>query len=84
MSNHVLKQNSKVLQNIFGKVDELKYFNKLFAQHLDPDIAKHCQIAKFEKNCLFAIVDNGSWATQLRFHIPDLMTKLKRCSGLKI
>lgn len=78
MSNHVLKQDSKSLQGLMSRLDELQRLNTLLGEHLEVEIAKHCQVVKFEKNCLFVIVDNGSWATQLRFQIPELMTKLRQ------
>jgi hypothetical protein len=85
MANHILKNENKILQGLIGKLDELRRFNTLLTEHLnDTDIAKHCQVVKFdEKKCLIVIVDNGSWATQLRFHIPDLMTKLRKQQGLE-
>lgn len=83
MVNHILKNDSKILQGIMGKLNELERFNRLFAQYLGAEAAKHCQVAKLEKNCLFVIVDNGNWATQLRFHIPDLMVQLRKHPGLE-
>lgn len=77
MPTHILVNDSKILQTIIKKVDELNYFYSLLSKQLDPLIARHCQVTKFEKNCLFILVDNGSWATQLRFQIPDLMAKLR-------
>ena len=78
MTNHILTHGTKVLDELISKANRLKHFNSLLAMHLEMEIAKHCQVAKFEDNCLFVLTDNGSWATQLRFHIPDLMVKLRK------
>ncbi len=78
MSNHILKHQNKILQNIMNKIDELKNLNQIFAENLEPHIVKHCEVVKFEKNCLFVIVENGNWTTQLRFQIPDLIKKLQK------
>lgn len=60
-----------------SRVDDLKKLNQIFAENLESHIAKHCEVVKFEKNCLFVIVENGNWTTQLRFQIPDLIKKLQ-------
>ncbi len=78
MPNHILKQDNKALQTLLGRVNQLKEWNRLFAEYLEPEIAKHCEIVNYEKNCFIVIVENGSYATQLRFQIPDLMAKLKQ------
>lgn len=83
MANHVLKHENKLLLNLLGKLDELKKYNQLFGQYLESPIAQHAQVVKFEKNCLFVIVDNGHWATQLRFSIPDLILQLREHPGLE-
>ncbi|MHB1948120.1 MAG: DUF721 domain-containing protein [Gammaproteobacteria bacterium] len=83
MTHHVLKHENKSLQGLMGQLNELQELNALLTEHLDPEIAKHCQVVKFEKNCLFVIVDNGNWATQLRFNIPDVMARLRQTTKLK-
>ena len=77
MTNHVLKHEGKLLQNILSKVGVLKQLNEQLTRHLDPELAKHCQIAKIDKDCLIVLVDSSNWATQLRFYIPDLLPKLR-------
>lgn len=84
MSEHILKNDNKTLQNLIYHLDELKEFNSLLARHIaEPEIAKHCHIVKFDRNCLIVVVDNGNWATQLRFHIPELMVKLRQYPRLE-
>lgn len=82
MTNHVLKHHNKALQSILLKVEQLRELNQLFAQHLPAETIKHCEIVKFEKNCLFVLVDSGNWTTQLRFQIPELMEKLRKHPSL--
>lgn len=77
MTNHALTHHNKALQTILLRVDQLRELNRLVAEHLPTEMIKHCEVIKLEKNCLFVLVTSGSWATQLRFHIPELMKKLK-------
>lgn len=83
MTFHVLKQDSKTLQTLMGKLAVLEQIHSLLLAHLEPELGRHCQVAKFEKNCLFVIVENGNWATQLRFQVPDLMAKLRLQPGFE-
>jgi len=77
MTNHVLKHEGRQLRTLLSKVDELKQLNDQFSRHLDPELAKHCQAIKVDRDCLIVLVDNSNWATRLRFYIPDLLPKLK-------
>lgn len=83
MTNHILKQDSQTLLSILAKVNELKQFKEIILLYLEPALSEHCQIIKFEKNCLFVLVENGHWATQLRFQIPSLLPQLKSHDTLK-
>lgn len=80
---HALKQESKLLQHILSKLDVLQKYHQFLTRYLEPEVAKHCEVAKFDKNCLIVIVDNGNWATQLRFQIPELLVNLRRHPGLE-
>ncbi len=83
MTKHILNNDGKVLQAILARVAELKQLNTLFAEHLEPVLAKHCQVVNIDQGCLIVIVDNGSWATQLRFQIPNVLSKLRNHAHLQ-
>lgn len=70
---------SSVLQNLLSKTKELQYLNKIFAFCLERNLAKHCRIAKIdtENRTLHVVVDNPTWATKLRYTIPDILKNLK-------
>lgn len=78
MVNHILKQDSKGLSGLFKNVERLRELNQLFAQHVDKGLASHCSIVNITNGSLIIIADNGSWTTQLRFHIPDLLEKFRQ------
>jgi hypothetical protein len=83
MTQHILQNDSKIICSLLAKVNFLRELNTLFSRYIDAEFAKHCQVVKYEKNCLFVLVPNGHWTTQLRFQIPDLMEKLKKHVELK-
>jgi hypothetical protein len=83
MTSHILKHEGKALGNLLKKVGQLDEFNHIFAQYIDSNLAAHCRIANLQNNCLIVVVDNGAWATQLRFHIPDLLAQLRQHPGLE-
>lgn len=78
MTYHILKSEGKTLAEIYSRLESLKKLQALFAQYVDPLVAKHCSPTLIEKDCLILIADNGHWATQMRFHIPDLLANLRK------
>ena len=72
-------------QSILGfiqkKVVQLKQLNEIWQQNF-PDLAQHSRIANFREGCLVIEVDNGAWATRLRYIIPDLIKKLGKLNAL--
>jgi hypothetical protein len=75
---HVLQQDSQILQTLLEKLKQLQQLDALLAEHLDPRLASHCQVATLENNCLIVITDNAIWATQFRFQAPTLLPKLRQ------
>jgi hypothetical protein len=73
---HVLQQDSAVLESLLQKLRYLKDLQTVITQYLDTKLASHCQVANMEMNKLTVITDSALWATQFRFQIPALLTKL--------
>jgi hypothetical protein len=77
MANHILENNNQILNGLFHKLRNIRHLHSLLVAHLEPYLAEQCRVIKFEKNCLFVMTENGSWATRLRFQIPQLMAALR-------
>jgi hypothetical protein len=75
---HVLQQDSKVFSALIGKLKQHKQLQQILIEYLEPKLATHCEIANHENNCLIVLTDSALWATQFRFQIPELLTKLKQ------
>ena len=75
---HVLQQDSKILGPLLHKINQLKQWNVILAQHIDPKLAQHCFIANYEENQLIIYTQHAVWATQCRFQIPVLTSILRK------
>lgn len=64
-------------KKLVEKANQLTQLNRLFKSLIDPNLAKHCNLAKLEKDQLSVIADNAAWATKLRFSIPDILKNLR-------
>lgn len=76
--NAYLRIESKSLNMIVAKVQELAALNQKLALYLEPEISNYCQVANRQGNRLILIAANGSIATQLRFQGIDLVRKFKK------
>jgi len=75
--NQILTNKNSSLAKMIKKTVSLQDLNRLFQNILNNDLSKHCQIAKLSKNTLTIIVDNASWATNLRYGLPDIIKLLR-------
>lgn len=80
---HVLQQDSQVLGSLLDKLSHLKHLNKILSDQLDPKLVTHCQVANYENTLLVILTHNAIWATQFRFQIPQLVTKLRQYPEFK-
>jgi hypothetical protein len=72
----ILTANKNITQ-LIKKSLSLQTLNHLFQELLSSDLSKHCQIAQKTKDSLVIVVDNASWATNLRYAIPDIIKTLR-------
>ena len=77
----ILQQSKNELADLINKVNQLQELNQHLQNILDPKLAKHCQVANFDKSTLVLVVDNSNWATRIRYMIPDLIAQLKQISA---
>lgn len=62
---------------VIKKTALLQQLNHIFHNTLNTELDSHCQIAKQTKEATILIVDNASWATNLRYTIPDIIKTLR-------
>ena len=61
------------------QLEELSY---KISQLLPPDLANECQVGSFNKGCLVLTTIDASWASQVRYAIPELRDKLRKEAGM--
>lgn len=80
IAHFLVKSN---LQFILQKSQQLLTLNESVKVYLGPNIRPYCQVANLIDNHLIIVVANGSIATQIRFSVPDLLSKFKQNPLLK-
>ena len=79
-----LQTDSKTLGSLLTRLKQLNHWNIYLRECLAEDeLIHHCQIVNLSGNSLIVIADNPHWMTRLRFHIPELLKKLRVCQGLE-
>jgi hypothetical protein len=66
------------LLNICQQVVQLDELNRKLRDHLPSPLSNHCQAGSFNKGCLLIATTNASWATELRYTVPELRDKLRK------
>ncbi|MBV8802182.1 MAG: DUF721 domain-containing protein [Gammaproteobacteria bacterium] len=82
--NQYLNSPNKTLGPLLIKLNQLTQWNEYLKECLiDKPLTQHCYIVNLDKNALIVIVDSAHWSTRLKFHIPDLLKKLRHYPGLE-
>jgi hypothetical protein len=79
----LLQPNTRDLQTVLSKVKAIETLNHTIIPLLDPALQKYCQIANLTNGVLVILTANGSVATELRYHVPDLIRKLQKNHALR-
>ncbi|KTD33193.1 hypothetical protein Lnau_2841 [Legionella nautarum] len=66
------------LLTICQQAVQLDELNRKLKDHLPSPLGNHCQAGSFNKGCLLITTSNASWATELRYTVPDLRDKLRK------
>ena len=61
---------------------QLQALSKAVHSLLPPKLAAQCQVSHFSKGCLLLTTDQPTWASQLRYLIPELRDKLRKEAGM--
>jgi hypothetical protein len=80
-----LKQDGKSLGTLLSKLNQLEQWNRALRECLthEPLLAEHCHIVNLSGHSLIALTDGAHWLTRIRFHIPELLPKLRNYPGLE-
>lgn len=62
-----------------AQLEELSHKVKLL---LPAALVDECQVGSFNKGCLVLTTSNATWASQLRYALPELRDKLRKEAGM--
>ena len=79
---HIARCLNPKLVTICEKTIQLETLNLMIIKYLPPELHTHCHVGSFNQGCLVLVIDDPSWATQLRFMLPELRDNLRIKAGL--
>lgn len=65
------------LQALFRKAEAIGRFQRLLESKIQPAARPHCKLAMYRDGQLLIIVDDGHWATRLRYQQKRLLRELQ-------
>jgi len=73
----IISRNDSPLKNLITEADKSKKLGVVFNEALDKNLMKHCSLANYQNSELTVTVSNASWATRLRYAIPEIIKQLR-------
>lgn len=73
--------NSK-LTELCKKSIQIEALNEKIRDYLPEAMHAHCHVASFTQGCLNIMVNHASWASTLRFMLPELRDQLRGKAGM--
>ena len=70
------------LAEIYKRALAIDHLNETIIQYLPENLRDHFTIGSFSNGNLVLITTNPIWASQLRYHLPDLRDTLRKDAGL--
>ena len=67
---------NRKLVGIYSKAADIRLLNKSIQEFLEKDLKPHCEVRAYTNGVLTIEVDS-QWATQLRFAMPELRSRLR-------
>ncbi len=73
---------NKQLADICQRSIQLEELSNKVMQLLPPNLVPWCQVVSFNKGCLVLTTTDATWASQLRYAIPELRDRLRKDAGM--
>jgi hypothetical protein len=70
------------LAEIIHKTLKLKELNDKVAIYLPKSLQPHVSVGHFHLGCLLLVTTDPVWASQLRYHLPELRENLRKTAGI--
>lgn len=72
-----LLQTAPNLHKLLAKLEQIKQLNLFVTSHLEPSLAKQCQVANLRDGVLILSTTSPAWKHKLRFAALDLLSALR-------
>jgi hypothetical protein len=69
---------NKQLAEICRRSVQLEELTQKINSLLPSDLAPYCKVSSFNKGCLILVATDATWASQLRYAIPELRDQLRK------
>ena len=73
---------NKQLADLCERSIQLEDLSKKVSQFIPTPLANSCHVGSFSKGCLVLTTSNASFASQLRYALPELRDKLRKEGGI--
>lgn len=73
----ILEKNNSILSKLIKKTNDTRSLELVFQSVLDASLVKNCQFASLEGSIVTISVKNASWATRVRYSIPDMLKNMR-------
>ncbi len=76
--SELLTSSTKEFQLVLKKTQELRTLQSILEAYLDPLLHPHCHVGGYREGELTLLAAAPTWATHIRYLIPDLLEALKK------
>jgi hypothetical protein len=73
----LLINSESQLGKLLSQAQDFAALQQKFSSILSSDLIPHCRAGCYEAGILTLFTDSAAWATQLRYAVPELLTKLR-------
>lgn len=74
---HINRCLNTKLSTICQQAMKLETLNSKLAKYIPDALREHITVTSFTNSCLVLSTSDPVWATQMRFHLPELRNKLR-------
>ncbi len=75
--NHISDKANGSLKFLLDNLAKINQLDQIVKAKLNKKLAAHCRIVNYRDNRLIVAVDSASWATRLKFELPELLSSLR-------
>ena len=74
----LLDNRESNLANLIAKANSFVIIQNIVSNNLEDKLKIHCRVIDYKNGCLTIAIDNSHWLNQLKFSLPELLTKLRK------